>query len=139
MKNTTARTPNAPKRGWLKQTGILCGALIATLMGNVPQANANTDQEYRELFHAQGYEWCDARKLAKIYEVPPGQAKIYAGQKIAAGNLHLVQAAWTEGVAFFKKYGFTCGSTSLKDTSMERYAYNDAERVSDAWKSSTKS
>ena len=138
MNNKTTKTPGKTKRSWFVRAGIMSSALIATVIGSSQNSYAANDQKYIDLFFAQGYRWCDARKLAKIFEKPPEQAKVIAGQKIAANNLAAVQVAWTEGVAFFNKYGFSCGSGSLKNNSMERYAYNDVSRITKAWKSPKK-
>ena len=95
-------------------------------------ANAQNDQYFVDLFFQQGYRYCDARKLSKIYRVSPWEAKILGGRKISLGNLNLLRIDWQKGVDFFQRFGFSCDQGSLTKE-QRKFAYNDASRIADAW------
>lgn len=124
---------------WLKSAGrqVLRHGLKLGLAGLAAgsvshQASAQNTQQFLNLFFQQGYGYCDARKLGKIWRTSPGQAKVIAGRKISWGNLNIVQRDWSRGVAFFRRYGFSCGRSSLP-TERRQFTYNDADRVARAW------
>ena len=105
-------------------------ALVAA--GMAGPAKAQNTQQYWNVFFRAGYGYCDARKLAKIWRTTPGQAKAKAGWLIRNGNSRTVRHDWTRGVAFFRRYRFSCGSSSLPDD-QRRYTYNDADNIAKAW------
>jgi len=131
--------------GYLGSIGkkLLQGSIHASMVGLTVfnfsnAAEAKTDTEFANIFYNNGYRYCDARKLAKVWGGSPWQAKILGGKKISWGNMSYLQSEWRKGVKFFQKYGFSCGQSNLS-TEQQKFAYNDASRVVDAWTKNNKS
>ena len=101
-------------------------------------AAAKTAGEYAQIFYKNGYRYCDARKLAKVWGGSVYDAKVTGGKKISWGNASYLQSEWRKGVKFFQRYGFTCGQSSLT-TEKQKFAYNDASSVVKAWTKGEKS
>ena len=120
----------------LTRGGFVTTALVSTLLGTT--ASSANDQQFRNIFFSNGYGYCDARKLAKVYRTSPWAAKAIAGRKIAAGHIGRVRRQWSRGVRIFRRNGLQCGYGSLQNDS-RRFAYNDAERIAHLWRDGTKS
>lgn len=122
----------------LLRAGIHASVVGLTVFNFSGSAEAKSDSDYAKLFFQQGYGYCDARKLAKVWGGSIYQAKVTAGRKISWGNLNILQADWRKGVQFFRRYGFSCGQSNLSKE-QQKFAYNDSSRVVDAWKKDSRS
>ncbi|MCC0021133.1 MAG: hypothetical protein H6888_08655 [Nitratireductor sp.] len=116
----------------LGRVALHAGLTVLAAVNAVAPAKAQSEDYYAELFYQQGYGYCDARKLAKIYRTSDWQAKVIAGRKISFGNLNIVRKDWKKGVKFFRKHGFSCDQSSLS-ADERKFAYNDAETIARAW------
>jgi len=101
-------------------------------------AEAKSDQYYVNLFFKSGYGYCDARKLAKAYGSSVWQAKIRSGKKLSYGWKKGLDSFWQQGSRIFWNNGNTCSQSSLTPEE-QKFAYNDASRVVDAWVKGNKS
>jgi hypothetical protein len=118
--------------------GSIALGVLGLSVGTVAQpaqAQSQRAQQYVNVFFAQGYGWCDARKLSKIWRVSPSRAKVIAGEKISYGNISIVRRDWSRGVRFFQRFGFSCGQSSLPGDEQQKFTYNDADAVARAWSS----
>ena len=111
---------------------VKLGTLGVVALGMSSPSSAQNSQQYWDIFFRNGFGYCDARKLAKIWRTTPEQAKATAGWKIANGHVRTVRRDWQRGVNFFRRHGFSCGRSSLPDE-RRRFTYNDADRVAQAW------
>jgi hypothetical protein len=102
------------------------------MFGGSSAASAN-DQRYRQIFFSNGYSYCDARKLGKVYRSSPWHAKVIAGRKIASGYAGRVRRQLFRGMRIFRRVGLRCGMSFNNDPS--RFMYDDAKRVADLWTS----
>lgn len=122
----------------LARGSIQAGMVGLTLFSFSNSAEAKSDQEYVRIFFNKGYGYCDARKLAKVWGGSVWQAKILGGKKIAWNNLSYLNSEWRKGAKFFRQYGFSCRQGNLS-SEQQKFAYNDASRVVDAWTKDNKS
>lgn len=71
-------------------------ALVLAVQGlpflNPESAQAQSARQAVDTFYADGYGYCDAVKVASVWQTDIGNAKVIIGQKVINGLRHLIDA-----------------------------------------------
>lgn len=95
---------------------------LSTSLCVLPTVFPSTAQAQTAEFFSSGFNFCDAKLIALVFNQSTDQAKAWAAQKIRNGNVDVVKAELRRSRRTYK-----CTWEDLP------YQYNDAERLARYW------
>ena len=105
-----------------KKMAAKCAIATASVMAVADTASAQSEAERQNAYFQSGYQYCDARKIAAVWNTDGYGGKLVIGGKVLAGLTHLADADIAS-----TGYSVPC---TWRDAG---FTYDDAVRLAAFW------
>jgi len=105
-----------------------------TAIGAAPVLAANEADAIDAFFRGEEFTFCDLKYLQNMWGKSNFEAKIFAGQKILAGDIDFFRGELKYARQIGLKKGIRC---EYRDADNPAYSYNDVEKLAKYWKTPT--
>ena len=105
-----------------------------TAMGALPVLAASEDAAIDAFYRGKEFTFCDLKYLQNMWGKSNLDAKVFAGQKILAGDINFFRGELKYAKEIGLKKGIRCEYT---DADNPQYRYKDAQKLAKYWNTPT--